>query len=71
VQSISRCEEMGLEVNDEKMEYIVKSGEENAGQNDGIKIGNKSFERTEQFRYLERTPVVYVQTWSVLGFRLI
>jgi hypothetical protein len=32
---------MGLEVNDEKMECIVKSGKENAGQNDGIKIGNK------------------------------
>jgi hypothetical protein len=32
---------VGLEVNDEKNEYIVKSDEENAGQNDSIKIGNK------------------------------
>jgi hypothetical protein len=47
---------MGLEVNDEKMECIVKSGEENAGQNDSIKIGNKSIERIELFRYFARIP---------------
>jgi len=34
----------------------VKSGEENAEQKDSIKIGNKSFEKIEQFRYFERTP---------------
>jgi hypothetical protein len=33
VEFISRCDEMGLEVNDEKLEYIIKSGENNAGQN--------------------------------------
>jgi len=38
------------------MEYIVKPGEENAEQNDSIKIGNKSFERIEQFRHFGRTP---------------
>jgi hypothetical protein len=38
------------------MEYIVKPGEENAGQNDSLKIGDKSFERIEQFRYFGRTP---------------
>jgi len=38
------------------MEYIVNPGEENAGQNDSLKIGNKSFERIEQFRYFGRTP---------------
>jgi hypothetical protein len=49
---------MGLEVNDDKMEYIFKSGEENAGQNDNLKIGNKSFEKIEQFRYFGRTPLM-------------
>ena len=38
------------------MENIVKSDEENAGQNDSIKISNKSFEKIEQFRYFGRTP---------------
>jgi hypothetical protein len=41
------------------MEYIVKSGEEIAGQNNSIKISNKSFERIEQFRYSGRTVQVF------------
>jgi hypothetical protein len=31
------------------------SHEQNAGPNHNIKIGNKSFERVEQFKYLETT----------------
>jgi hypothetical protein len=34
---------------------MVMSREQNAVQNHNIKIGNKSFERVEQFKYLETT----------------
>jgi hypothetical protein len=47
--------EIGLEVNAEKSKYMVMSGDQNAGQNDNIKLDNKSFERVEQFRYLGTT----------------
>jgi hypothetical protein len=44
--------EIGLEVNAEKTKNMIMSGDQNAGQNHNIKIGNKSFERLEQFKYL-------------------
>jgi hypothetical protein len=44
--------EIGLEVNAEKTKYMVMSRNQNAGQNHNIKIGNKFFERVEQFKYL-------------------
>jgi hypothetical protein len=47
--------EIGLEVNAEKTKYMVMSRDQNAGQNHNIKIYNKSFERVEQFKYLETT----------------
>jgi hypothetical protein len=40
--------EIGLEVNAEKMKYIVMSQDQNAGQNSNIRIGNTSFETVEQ-----------------------
>jgi hypothetical protein len=47
--------EIGLEVNVEKTKYMVMSRDQHAGQNDNIKIGNKSFERVEQFKCFGRT----------------
>jgi hypothetical protein len=47
--------EIGLEVNAEETKYMVMSRDQNAGQNHNIKIGNKSFERVEEFKYLGRT----------------
>jgi hypothetical protein len=47
--------EIGLEVNAEKIKYMVMSRNQNAGQNHNIKLDNKSFERMEQFKYLETT----------------
>jgi hypothetical protein len=47
--------EIGLEVNVEKTEYMVMSGDQNAGQSHNIKLGNKYFERVEQFKYLGTT----------------
>jgi hypothetical protein len=42
----------GLEVSAEKTEYKVMSRDQHAGQNHNIKMGNKSFEMVEQFKYL-------------------
>jgi predicted enzyme involved in methoxymalonyl-ACP biosynthesis len=47
--------ENGLEVNDEKTEYMVMYREHIAGQNHDIKTGNKSFEIVEHFKYLGTT----------------
>jgi len=45
-------EEIGLDVNAEKIKYMVMSQYQNAGQNHYIKTDNKSFERVERFEYL-------------------
>jgi len=38
-----------------KVKYMVMSRGQNDGEIQNIKIGNKSFQRVEQFRYLETT----------------
>jgi hypothetical protein len=43
--------EIGLEVNADITKYNVTSPDQNVEQDHNIKIGNKSFERVEQFRY--------------------
>jgi hypothetical protein len=45
----------GLEVNIEKTKYMLVSQHQNAGQNWGIRIGNRLFENVEQFIYLGTT----------------
>jgi hypothetical protein len=47
--------EIGLEVNAEKIKYMVLSRNQNAGHNNNINIDNKSFERVEEFKYLGAT----------------
>jgi hypothetical protein len=47
--------EIGLEVNAEKTKYKVMSRNQNAGQNQNIKIDNKSSERVEEFKHLGTT----------------
>ena len=42
----------GLEGNVDKSQYMVMSGDQNAGGSHNIKIDNGSFERVEQFKYL-------------------
>jgi hypothetical protein len=44
----------GLEVNIEKIKYILLSRHQNAGQNHDIKTANRSFENVAQFRSLGR-----------------
>jgi hypothetical protein len=45
--------EVVLEINIEKIKYMLLSRHQNAGQNQDIKIGNRSFENVSQFRYWE------------------
>jgi hypothetical protein len=45
---------VGLKINVEKTTYML-SRHQNAGQNQDIKLANKSFENVSQFKYLETT----------------
>jgi hypothetical protein len=47
--------EIGLEVNADKTKYMVMSRDQNAGRSHGMKIGNSSIERAEEFKYLRTT----------------
>ena len=47
--------EIGQEVNAEKTKYVVKSQDQNAGQNHNIKNDCKCVESVEQFKYLGTT----------------
>ena len=47
--------EIGLEVNADKIKYMVMSRDQNAGRSHNTNIDNRSFERVEEFKYLEKT----------------
>jgi len=47
--------ETGLEVNADKMKYMVMSRDQNAGQSHSIKTDNSSFQCVEEFKYLGTT----------------
>jgi len=48
-------QEIGLEVNADKTQYMVMSRDQNAGQSHSMKTDNSSFERAEKFKYLGTT----------------
>jgi hypothetical protein len=50
--SIDASKKVGLEVNTEKIKYMLLSRHQNGGKNYDIKIANRSFENVEKFRYL-------------------
>jgi hypothetical protein len=52
--------EIGLEVNAEKTNYMFMSRDQNAGQNHNIRVDNKSFERVEHFKYLEKALTIEI-----------
>jgi hypothetical protein len=52
---IDTCKEVGLEVNAEKIKYMLLSCHENAGQNHNIQIANRCSENVAQFKYLGMT----------------
>jgi MarR-like DNA-binding transcriptional regulator SgrR of sgrS sRNA len=43
---------VGIEVNIEKIKYMLVSCDQNADQNRDIKVGNRAFENLSQFKYL-------------------
>jgi hypothetical protein len=50
-----QAKEIGLEVNADKTKYMVMSRDRNAGRGHSVKVGNSSFERVEEFKYLGTT----------------
>ena len=46
------AKEIGLEVNADKTQYMVVSGDQNAGRSYSIKIDNSCFRRVEHVKYL-------------------
>jgi hypothetical protein len=52
---IDASKEVGLEVNLEKMKYMLVSRDQNSGQKREIKIWNRSYENVSQFKYLGMT----------------
>jgi len=48
--------QISLKVNAENSKYMFMYCKQNAGQNQNIKIANKSSERVKQFKYLGTTP---------------
>jgi hypothetical protein len=52
---IDASKEAGQEINVEKTKYVLLSRHQNAGQNQDIKVANRSFENVSQFKHLGRT----------------
>jgi hypothetical protein len=47
--------DVGLELNAEKTKYMIMSRHPNSGQNESIRIANKSFENVTKFKYFGTT----------------
>jgi hypothetical protein len=52
---LDASKEVGLEVNPEKIKYMLMSHCQKAGQRHSIKIANRSFEEVTKFKYLRTT----------------
>ena len=52
---VAATREIGLEVNADKIKYIVMSRDEYAGRIHSVRIDNSTFDRVEDFKYLGTT----------------
>ena len=52
---VDATKETGIEVNADKMKYMVMSRDRNAGRGHSVKTDNSSIERVEEFKYLGTT----------------
>jgi len=52
---VAASKESGLEVNVDTTKYMVMSRDQNAGRSRNIKTDHSSYERVEEFKYLETT----------------
>jgi ABC-type phosphate transport system ATPase subunit len=51
--SLEACRDVGLEINVEKIQYMMSH--QNSGQNQNIRIANEIFESVAKFKYLGMT----------------
>jgi hypothetical protein len=49
---IDASKEVGLEIDVERIKYMLLSRHQNVGQNRDVKIANRPFEKVEQLKYL-------------------
>jgi hypothetical protein len=52
---VAATRETGLEISADKTKYTDTSQDQNAGQIHSVRIDNNTFERVEEFKYLETT----------------
>jgi hypothetical protein len=52
---LEACRNIGLEINAEKIKYMIASLHPNSGENQSKRIANESFEIVAKFKYLEST----------------
>ena len=52
---VAATREIGLEVSADKTKYMVMSRDQNAGRIHSVRIDKSTFERVEEFKYLETT----------------
>ena len=52
---VAATRETGLAVSADKTKYMVMSRDQNAGLIQSVRIDNSTFERVEEFKYLEKT----------------
>jgi hypothetical protein len=62
--------EIGLEVNADKAMYMVMSRDQNAVRSHSIKIDKISFERVEEFKYLEKILAIQNSIQEEMKIRL-
>jgi len=52
---VAATRETGLKISPDKTKYMVMSRDQNAGRIQSVRIDNSTFERVEEFKYLETT----------------